>query len=138
MAGVGIQLAGVRATLNAAALAERQIGLRVHGGLLRLSDEGLALLLRPTGLATIDRISGGHAFLRLSYQGIHAIIEVWPSASMQGRLRLEPVSVRAGFFPLPAATVGLILGALRDRLADKPWIHLVQGNVPEIDFSELA
>ena len=137
MARPGIQLAGLRATLDPAGLAERRLALRVHGGLLRASEEGLALLLRPTGMLALERITGGHAFVRVEWSGLSAVIELRPSATPQGRLRLEPVSLRAlGFLPLPPSTVGLILGAVREKLAGKPGIYLTPGNVLEFDFGE--
>jgi hypothetical protein len=133
----GLQIVTLQAELDPEALAEGRAALKVERVRLRFSVEGLALVLPPGAPVSVERLRGGHAFLRVRRGSLAAVVEVWPTVSPSGRLRLEPVSVRAGLLPLPRAAVAVVLGRLREELMQKPGLHVAEGNVAEIDLGEI-
>ena len=139
MPPLGLELSGLRATVETEALAERQVRLHVESGLLRLSPHGLTLLLPPGTPVAIRRVIPGRLLLHgsVDYRGnrLTGDAEVVPRVTTRGRIRLEVVSFRAlGFIPVPIAGVTWFL---RTRLSGKLGVHFGEGDHLEIDLAEI-
>lgn len=138
MAQPAVQITGVRAVLDPAALARKQVRAEVTDAVLRVSDRGLAAVLSPAGVQ-VDRISNGRIFLRkrhpLPVVGLVDVsLEYRPSLGQRGRIVFDLLSFRAGMFSVPGFVVsGLIAGAVRG----KPGIHITEDNRIELDLGEV-
>lgn len=130
----GVRLEGVRAEVDAAALAERRLGLRIEAGSL-LVPAALVPFLVPDGPVRLTGI--GHGLLLARYVGppLPADLEVRPALRKDGWIRMELTSVRAaGLLPVPR---GMVLGAVAERLAGRPGVRIGEGGHPEVCLDEL-
>lgn len=138
MAQPAIQLTGLHAEIDPAALARKQVRVQITGGVLRLSDRGAAIALAPLGVA-VERISHGRLFLvtrqRVPVFGLVDIhLELRPSIGPRGRLVLELINFRAGILAVPPFVVsGIIAGLARG----KPGIHISEDNQIQVDLAEI-
>ena len=135
MPAQGLELTRLRATVDMAALAERQVRLHVEGGLLRLTQAGLTKLLPPGFPLSVRGISQGRILLNGRFEVLGIMVgadaEVVPTTTSQGRLRLEVVSVRAGgFLTVPKPVV---IWAIRSKLPNRPGIRIDEADRLEID-----
>jgi hypothetical protein len=131
-----IRISGVRAEVDAAALARKEVRARVHSLILRLTPEGITALLPPGLPLVVHGINAARLQGRAQVMGVHLDLDVLPEATPGGRLRLRFTGLRAGgFVPLPAETlIGAFLSA---RRPDAPGVHVVEGRMLEIDLREL-
>jgi hypothetical protein len=135
MPALGLELTRLRATVDTASLAEQQVRLHVEGGLLRLSQAGLAQLLPPGVPLSVRGISQGRILLNGKYEvmgiAVGADAEIAAGATSQGRLLLEVVSVRgAGFLTVPRS---LVIWGIRNKLPNRPGIRIDEADRLEID-----
>lgn len=133
-----IQISELQATLDPEAAAQKQVRLRVHGGVLRLSPAGIAGLLPPHVPMELTGIREGRLLLRMEVRGIPVNAEVLPEGTGAGNLRLHFTSLKvAAFLPLPADTIlGFLLPMLQSRLPR--GIYVVEGRVLEINPGQLG
>lgn len=130
-----IRITGVRAEIDAAALARREVRARLEALAVRLSPEGITALLPPGTPLTIYGINAGRLQARGAFKGIPFDLDILPEATPTGRLRLRFTGMRlGGFLPLPAET---ILSAVFAALRFGPGVHVVEGRMLEIDLREL-
>lgn len=135
MSTVAIAVTGVRATLDEDALAARRLRLRIERGLLRVSQAGLAGLLPATTPVQVDRISGGRIYFRTFFTSVGGVAEVLPRTTLEGRLRLEITSFRAGgLLPIP---IPAVVWAIRSFLPARRGIYFGEGDHLEADLGEL-
>src|SRR5437870_4339040 len=130
----GIQVAGLRAGLDAAALRERRFQLDVGGGTVRFSVEALDMLIPASVPLRVERIERGRGFLRASVLGLEPVVEVRPEVVREARVRFVPVSIRAGFLPLPGAVLDTILALARAGFPSRPGLYLGESSQVEIDL----
>src|SRR5438067_2001191 len=129
-----VELVRLRAWIDPGSLVERKLRVEVEAALLRLSREGLVRGLPPDAPIGIDRITPDRAHLRLNIKGLSAALEMRPVVSAAGRLRLELISVRAGFLPIPLSIAHAAIGRW---LPSQPGLHAGEGNEVEIDLGEV-
>jgi hypothetical protein len=135
---LGLELAELRAELDVDALAGRSVKLRVDHCVLRLGSAILTNRVIPGSPVTVAGLRNGLLALEVVRGSVRAEVELRPQLGAGGRLRLEPVSVRANGISLPALVVGITLGFLRKNLEGKPGVYLAPGNVIEFDPREAA
>jgi hypothetical protein len=136
MAARGLQLVTFRAALDPAALARRQVKMRVEHLVLRVSTTALELMIPPQVPLRLEHLAGGRARFNVEIRGIPGTLELEPVATAQGRLRLEIASIRAaGFLPIPPSIVAPFL---RGRLPNVPGVYLSADNRIEVDVREMA
>lgn len=129
-----VEIGDLRASLDPAALAERRLQAGIEGGWIRISEDGLGLLLPPTAPLKVERLAPNQATLRVNVKGAW-IAEVRPVVSPAGRLRLEALGFRLASIPIPVP-LALVRAAL-DRLPRLPGLHLGEGKEIEIDLGEI-
>ncbi len=133
---LGVQIAGLRGEVDAAALARKEVRLRIDYLRLRLSEEALRLAIPPDKPLRIARVRAGHLFVELR-RPVAAEIEFWPSVTPAGRLRLEARGATAlGGLPVPAFLVRAAIGAAKEQVAGGPGVRVAPGNALEIDAAE--
>lgn len=138
MAHPAIQLAGLQAAIDPAALARKQVRVEITAGVVRISDRGADTALAPLGVS-VERISNGRVFLRTRQRvPVFGLVDFhleWrPSIGARGRLVFELVNFRAGIFSVPAfVAAGVIAGKVRG----KPGIHITEDNQIQVDLSEI-
>ena len=138
MPAQGLELTRLRATVDTAALAERQVRLHVESGILRISREALAVLLFRK--VAVQRIADGRITLHGTFPiggfQVGADADVVPRITANGRLWVEVVSVRAGgFFPVPLAVVAL---GLRMAIGERLGLHFDEANRLLVDLAEIV
>lgn len=130
MAAVAVKVMALRARLDPLDLARKEFRLRIEGGRLYLSEHGLALLLPPGLPLTLQRITPGVLHFQARAAGFNVGLQVRPSVTPQGRLRL-PITGLMGF------VVPILLGLVKERLAGKPGLHFTPSNEIELDLAEI-
>lgn len=130
MAAVAAKVMALQANLDAIDLARKEFRLRIESGRLYLSEHGLALLLPPGLPLRLQRITPGVLHFQAQALGFNVVLQVRPSVTPQGRLRL-PISGLMGFL------VPILIGMLRERLSGKPGLHLTPSNEIELDLAEI-
>jgi hypothetical protein len=139
---LGLELAELRAELDADALARRSVKLCVDHGVLRVGSALLTNRPIPGQPITISGLRNGLLVLETTLEvvgrSVRAEVELRLSVSGEGRLRVETETIRASGVSLPKFVVGIALGVLRKKLEGKPGIHFAAGNVVEADFQEIA
>jgi len=123
MSAAALKVMALEASLDPADLLRREPRVRVHGGRLYLSTEGLSLLLPPG--VKLERIVPGALRVRLGAGLLSAAAQIRASVSGEGYLRLE-IGGLAGLF-LPFA---------REQLAGKPGVKSVEGSRITLDLAE--
>ena len=79
---------------------------RIERGVLRVSQVGIAAMLPVTVPLQVERISGGRIYFRTFFTSVGGVAEVLPRPTLEGRLRLEITSFRAGgLLPIPIQAV---------------------------------
>lgn len=135
MSTTAIAVTGVRATLDEGALAARRIRLSIERGVLRVSQVGIAAVLPVTLPLQVERISGGRIYFRTFFTSVGGVAEVLPRTTLEGRLRLEITSFRAGgLLPIP---IQAVVWAIRNFLPTRRGIYFGEGDQLEADLGEL-
>lgn len=130
MAAVAAKVMALRASLDPVDLAQKEFRLRIEGGRLYLSEHGLDLLLPPGLPLRLQRITPGVLHFQAQVAGFNVGLQVRPSVTPQGRLRL-PISGLMGF------VVPILIGMLKERISGKPGLHFTPSNEIEIDLAEI-
>jgi hypothetical protein len=135
-----LQIDGLRGVLAAEALSQRRVELEVEGLRLRLSAAGATALLPPGVPLSVQELANGRIFLKGRFRireglpEVPADVEIRPVV-LGGRLVLELVSVRAGFFPIPAFLVSTLIAS---RLEGKPGLRVREDGGLEVDLAQVA
>ena len=131
MAAVAVKVMALRASLDPVDLTRKEFRLRIEGGRLYLSEHGLALLLPPGLPLTLQRITPGMLHFQARAAGFNVALQVRPSVTAAGRLRL-PITGLMGF------VAPILLGVMKEKLAGKPGLHLTPANEIELDLAEIV
>jgi hypothetical protein len=126
MSTAALKVMALNAVLDPADLLRKEPRLRIEGGRLYFSEEGLGLLLAPLEAIKLERIRPGALQVRFGSGILSASAQVQASATGEGLLRL----VIGGF-------AGLILPLVKERLIGKPGIRSVEGNQVLINLGEI-
>lgn len=130
-----VEIGDLRAQVDPAALVERRVQAEIEGGWIRISGNGLTLLLPPAAPLKVERLAPGRGILRVNLMGVDWIAEVKPVVTPSGRLRLEAVGFRLASIPIPVP-LALVHAGL-GRLPQLPGLHLGEGKEVEIDLGEI-
>ena len=131
MAAVSAKVMALRASLDPLDLARKQFRLRIEGGRLYLSEHGLSMLLPPGLPLRLQRITPGVLHFQARAAGFNVALQVRPSVTLEGRLRL-PISGLMGFL------VPILIGMMKERLTGKPGLHFTPSNEIELDLAEIV
>jgi len=131
VAAVSAKVMALRASLDPLDLARKQFRLRIEGGRLYLSEHGLSMLLPPGLPLRLQRITPGVLHFQARAAGFNVALQVRPSVTLEGRLRL-PISGLMGFL------VPILIGMMKERLTGKPGLHFTPSNEIELDLAEIV
>lgn len=136
MAASGISVTGLQVRVDPVALVKGQPVLRVDHAVVRISAEALKVAAPADVPLGVEHIGGGRIYVRTRLTSVGGMAEVQPSATSQGRLRLDIVGFRAaGFLPIP---VSAVLWAVRNFMPPQSGIRFAAGGQLEIDLVELS
>jgi hypothetical protein len=127
MSTAALKVMALNASLDPAELLRKEPRLRIEGGRLYLSEEGLAMVLPAGTPIKLERIEPGVLHVRLGSGIFSASAQIQASATGEGLLRLEI-----------GGLVALIMPFFKDRVIGKPGIRSVEGSRILIDLAEIV
>ncbi|MGV3723107.1 MAG: hypothetical protein ACO1SX_19580 [Actinomycetota bacterium] len=127
MSTAALKVMALNAALDPADLLRKEPRLRIEGGRLYLSEEGLAMVLPPGMPIKLERITPGVLYVRLEIGIFSAPVQARASATGEGLLRLEI-----------GGLIALIMPAIKDRVARIPGVRSVEGSRILIDLAEIV
>jgi outer membrane protein assembly factor BamB len=135
MAAPAIQASGLRARVHEKALLDGRCRIRLEGGRLRISEDGLRMLIPPGAPVALQGLAPGRVVLQVDFKLAGAVAEIRLFVTPEGRLGLELGSVEAGILPVPSS---LAAAVVRELLPEQPWLRSGPGARWEVDFAQLA
>jgi hypothetical protein len=134
---MSVAVSNLTLTLDEHSLVARRPRLTIERVRLCISQEAIARLTPADAPGRVLKLTAGVIRFSTQLTSIGGQGEIRPSATKDGRLRLELVSFRAaGLLPLPTSAV---LWAIKQRVEGMrlPGVSFGAGGQPEIDLAQL-